>query len=333
MLLRFGYVAMSVKLVDCSPSKAVTYKTYSSLRDKDAGAALGKLIRTARENLKNTLRLLLHSRGNNVKLYRFSSKIIPLATHPELSGWDYLEDVRDLLVDIGVIVKDSGMRVSFHPDHFTFINSPREEVFNASVKDYLHHCRMFEAMGLDCRAKLVTHIGGGYRDKSNSLGLFLKNWEKVPGAVAGRIALENDDKTFTAGDTLYLAEKLGLPVVFDLHHFSCNQDEGIPIGEIYPRLIATWKDSGLNPKIHVSSPRSDTDRRSHHDYVDPVAVYQFIKSASAWGQDLDVMVEAKKKDEAMFKLVRDLSGFPGIKQLNEAALQTNQPLPEGGGCG
>jgi UV DNA damage endonuclease len=50
MLLRFGYVAMSVILEDCSPSRTVTFKTYESLRKKDPGAALNKLRRTAREN-------------------------------------------------------------------------------------------------------------------------------------------------------------------------------------------------------------------------------------------------------------------------------------------
>jgi len=97
MQLRFGYVAMSMELVDCSPSRTVTFKTFSGLRERDPEAALSKLKRTARENLFNTIRLLRHNKANDVMVYRFSSRIIPLATHPELEGWDYVEDVRDLL--------------------------------------------------------------------------------------------------------------------------------------------------------------------------------------------------------------------------------------------
>lgn len=314
-------MAMSVKLADCSPSKTVTFKTYSSLRERDPEAALIKLKRTARENLNNTLRLIRHNAASSVKVYRFSSRLIPLATHPELESWDYLEDTADILEAIGSLARAQGMRVSFHPDHFTLINTPKEEVFRASIRDYNHHFCLLEAMGVAGEARLVTHVGGGYGDRGKSLGLFLKNWERVPVHIAGIIALENDDRTFTANDVLFLAERLGLPMVLDLHHHGCCREEGIRLEDILPGFFQTWRDTGLNPKIHVSSPRSVTDPRSHHDYVDPAHVYPFIRLAAESGQDIDVMVEAKKKDEAMFRLVKDLSAYPGIKQVNEAALE------------
>lgn len=323
VLLRFGYVAMSMELADCSPSRTVTYKTYSGLRERDPLAAMGKIIKTARENLFNTLRLLRHNRANGVKIYRFSSKIIPLATHPELEGWDYVEDVRDLLVQIGELVRENGMRVSFHPDHFTLINSPREEVFSASMKDYAHHCRLLDAMGLGSDARLVTHVGGGYGDKGKSLELFERNWGKVPPLVKARIVLENDDRIFTAEDTLGLTERIGLPVVFDIHHFLCNHYRDSSLEEIVPRFMATWDNSGLNPKVHISSPRSSNDLRSHHDFVNPEDLLFFLKAASPYRRDIDIMVEAKKKDLAMFSLVGDLSALPGIKPVNRAALEIN----------
>ncbi|HBV96542.1 MAG: hypothetical protein JL50_16830 [Peptococcaceae bacterium BICA1-7] len=321
MLLRFGYVAMSMELADCSPSRTVTFKTFSGLRERNPQAAMDKLKRTARENLFNTLRLLRYNRANDVMIYRFSSKIIPLATHPELEGWDYVEDVGDLLGQIGDLVREGGMRVSFHPDHYTFINSPREEVFTASIKDYCHHCRLLDAMGLGAEARLVTHIGGGYGDKGKSLELFLSNWRRVPDQAARRIVLENDDRTFTAGDALYLSGKLGLPVVFDVHHFICNREEGSSLEGILPGFLASWDGSGLCPKVHVSSPRSGSDLRSHHDFVAAEDVYSFIKTAAGFSRDIDVMVEAKKKDSAMFRLVGDLSQLPGLKRVGRASLE------------
>lgn len=321
MIFRFGYVAMSVELVNCSPSRTVSFKTYRTLREKDPEAAVSKLKRTARENLFNTRRLLLYNRANNVMLYRFSSKMVPLATHPDLESWDYIGDLADLLADVGALVREEGMRVSFHPDHYTLINSPRQEVFEASMRDYMHHCRLLEAMGLGAGAKLVTHVGGGYRDKEKSLQQFIVNWNKLPHTVAQRITLENDDKIYTARDTLHLSETLGIPMVFDLHHFLCNREEDSRIEDVLPRFLDTWKGTGLNPKIHVSSPRSETDFRSHHDYVDPDCVYGFIKLAGELGQDIDIMVEAKKKDAAMFRLVGDLAGFPGIRRLNRSVLE------------
>ena len=82
MKIRFGYVAMSVILEKASPSKNVTIKTYSRLAEVDPRAALSKVRRAASENLANTLRLLRHNRASGVSIYRFSSKLIPLATHP-----------------------------------------------------------------------------------------------------------------------------------------------------------------------------------------------------------------------------------------------------------
>jgi UV DNA damage repair endonuclease len=34
-----------------------------------------------------------------------------------------------------------------------------------------------------------------------------------------------------------------------------------------------------------------------------------------------ITCEAKKKDEAMYRLVKELAGFPGIKQVSGASLE------------
>lgn len=321
MLVRFGFVAMSVTLENASPSKTVTYKTYQSLARRDPQAARARLLRTARENLANCLRLLRHCKAHNVKVYRFSSRIIPLATHPELAGWDYINDLKPQLAELGEFIRANKIRVTFHPDHFTLINTPNADVFKASVADLRHYCRVLNAMGLDARAKLITHVGGGYSNKVESLERFVANWGRIPRGIAKRVTLENDDKTFTARETLYLCEKLQLPLVLDIHHFRCNHEDDCSIQDIYPRFIATWAGTGLPPKIHVSSPRSDSDMRSHHDYVHPGDIYPFLTMAREYNTDLDVMVEAKQKDKAMFKLVQDLSHLPGIVRVNESAVQ------------
>lgn len=321
MQIRFGYVAMSMQLENCSPSKTVTYKTYRGLAEKDPEAALNKLKRVSRENLRNTLRLLRHNLANDVVVYRFSSKIIPLATHPGLTGWDYIGDLKEDLLAIGNLVQKNNMRVSFHPDHYSLINSPREDVFNSSVLDFIHHCRMLDAMGLKNEAKLVIHVGGAYKNKVNSLEMFFNNWKNVPREVALRITLENDDKIYTAGDVLDLCERLNLPMVLDIHHHFCNHGEGNLPENIVPRFIKTWRGTGLPPKIHVSSPRSDTDIRSHSEFVNPGDVYPFIRIMTQTGEDFDIMVEAKQKDLAMFRLVKELSAYPGIKRKNRAVIE------------
>ncbi len=319
MQIRFGYVAMSVTLEHASPSKTVTFKNYTQLAGKDPAAALSKLRRTAAENLENTLRLLRYNKAHGVSVFRFSSKLLPLATHPALVDWDYMEELRERLRLIGDIVKENKMRVSFHPDHYTLLNSPREDVLLASLKDYQYHSSLLEAMGLDLSAKLVTHVGGLYNDREGSIGRFKKNWGRLPEPVAGRLTLENDDKIYTAREILNICRELSLPMVLDLHHHKCN-NWGEDIAELIPEIFKTWEATGLPPKIHISSPKSNADFRSHHDFVNPGDLYPFLLSARKFASIIDIMVEAKQKDRAMFKLVRDLSACPAISQTGNASM-------------
>ncbi len=319
MEIRFGYVAMSVMLEHASPSKTVTLKSYTQLAGNDPAAALNKVRRTARENLDNTMRLLRHNKAHGVMVFRFSSKILPLATHPALTGWDYIEDLRDRLSLIGSFIRENMMRVSFHPDHYTLINSPREEVLLSSIKDYEYHSNLLEAMGLDERARLVTHVGGCYNDREGSIERFKKNWGRVPERVAGRLTLENDDKTYTAQEVINICRDMSLPMVLDLHHYKCN-NKGENIIELTPEIFKTWELTGLPPKVHISSPRSISDYRSHHDFINPDDLYPFLESARAFVSNIDIMVEAKQKDRAMFKLVKDLSSYPAIRQTGNATL-------------
>lgn len=320
MHIRFGYVAMSVILEKASPSSTVTYKTYSKIAEKDENAALARVRRAARENLLNTLRLLRHNRAYGVQVYRFSSKIIPLATHPMLSEWDYIGDLKEEFATIGSFVRENKIRVSFHPDHYTLLNSPGEEIFHASLKDLDHHCRILAAMDLDSRARLVIHTGGAYKNKVDSLERFKENWTRVPGYIAGRITLENDDKIFTARDVLDLCTVLSLPMVLDIHHYKCN-NEGESLAEILPAVYSTWDAAGLPPKFHISSPKSAADFRSHHDFVSPDDLYPFLRLVRELNNDIDIMVEAKQKDRAMFQLVRDLADYPMVERAGDAALR------------
>ncbi|MDD3653570.1 MAG: UV DNA damage repair endonuclease UvsE [Desulfotomaculaceae bacterium] len=322
MKIRFGYVAMSTMLKNASPSRTVTAKAYRQLAENNPEAAKNKVRRAGSENLFNTLRILRHNKAYGVAVYRFSSKIIPLATHPLLADWNYTEDFRDQLTTIGDFVRENNMRVSFHPDHYTLINSPKEEVFLSSLKDLEHHCLLFEEMGLSQHAKLVMHVGGGYQDKENSLERFQENWKRLTRRLTERLTLENDDKTFTAKDVLLLCNRLSLPMVLDLHHFKCN-NEGETLKDLLPLILLTWNNTDLPAKFHISSSRNQVDFRSHHDFVNPEDLYPFLKLAREINVNIDVMVEAKQKDRAMFQLVKELSAYPLIKQINEATLFFN----------
>ncbi|MDP5274987.1 UV DNA damage repair endonuclease UvsE [Chengkuizengella axinellae] len=318
MIVRFGYVAMSVIVKNASPSKTMTATSFKKIEDREA--AIRKLERIAEENLQNTLRLLYHNRAHDISLYRFSSKLIPLIGHEMLKGWDPFPFLNEKFKEVGDYVKLHKMRVSFHPDHFTVLSTPRAEVLKNSILDLQKHLSMLEAMGLDERAKYNIHIGGSYANKPKSIERFIKNFKGLEENVKRRITLENDDKTFTAKETLETCEQLSVPMVLDIHHHWVNND-GEEAVELWPRVKNTWSEQDIPPKIHVSSPKSEKDPRGHSDYVDPQFLLGFLRPIANKTGQIDVMIEAKKKDDALFQLMRDLKEEDGVKVINQSTIE------------
>lgn len=322
MLVRFGYVAMSAVVQNASPSRTMTFKNFQKLGDRDAG--IRKLERIAEENLHNTLRLLKHNRAYDIHLYRLSSKLIPLSTHEAFQDWDPFVYLAPAFESIGEYARKHQMRLSFHPDHFTVLSTTRKEVLHNSIRDLLYHVRMLEAMKLDEHAKNNIHIGGAYGDKRAAAGRFIHHFSKLDSRIQRRLTLENDDKTFNAVETLEVCEQIGVPMVLDIHHHWVNND-GETLAELWPRVRATWVEDHnvLPPKIHVSSPKSDSDPRGHADFVALEPLLAFLRQIAGSTPRLDVMIEAKMKDEALFKLMDDLAKYvrDGVKLIDQASVE------------
>lgn len=145
--------------------------------------------------------------------------------------------------------------------------------------------------------------------------------------IRERITLENDDKTFTAAETLSACEQLAVPMVLDLHHHRVN-NTGEAAEELWPRIRNTWDPdqrlaSGVEvpPKIHISSPKSEKDPRSHADYVEPDDLFPFLAAIADETPALDVMIEAKRKDDALFRLMKDAKKMKNINVLTQASFE------------
>ncbi|MFD2673560.1 UV DNA damage repair endonuclease UvsE [Marinicrinis sediminis] len=321
MIVRFGYVAMSVVVKNCSPSKTMTATHFQKLADREA--AVRKLERIAAENLQNTLRLLKHNRAHDIHVYRMSSKLIPLISHEMLKGWDPFPVLADAFREIGDYAKAHGMRLSFHPDHFTVLSTNRASVLDNSKQDLATHVNMLETMGLDEQATCNIHIGGTYGDREKSFARFIEQFAQLDDRIQQRITLENDDKTFHARETLEACERVGVPMVLDIHHQWVN-NEGEDSWAYWPRILNTWKQFGHGqpPKIHVSSPKSAKDPRGHADYVDPDFLLSFLRPIAGDTDRLDVMIEAKKKDDALFQLMKKLpQQHPSLKVIDQATIE------------
>ncbi|MDR7073888.1 UV DNA damage repair endonuclease UvsE [Fictibacillus barbaricus] len=311
MIVSFGFVSTALNLYEASPAKTMTFATYQK-REKEEREA--QLLSITKNNLQRTLRVLHYCVAHELPLYRMSSSIVPLATHPE-AGWDFLKDTVDERKEIEHLVKKYNLRTSMHPNQFTLFTSPRKEVTLNAVKDMQYHYDLLKGMGIEDRSYINIHVGGAYGDKESALKRFYENITLLPADVKKRITLENDDKTFTTEETLAVCEKENIPLMFDYHHYKANPGE-TPLEELLPRFVETWKNTGRPPKVHLSSPKDEKAYRSHHDYVSPDYVLPFFKMISDFTDELDVMIEAKQKDRAALKLIEELSGVRGFKRLN-----------------
>ncbi|MEC9488700.1 MAG: UV DNA damage repair endonuclease UvsE [Halanaerobium sp.] len=303
----FGYACISSLVKKCSTARTVSLKRFNQVEaDEDRSWLLEKV---ARKNLENTLRLLWHNIAEGIRLYRFSSQLVPLGNHPQAQFWDFTEVLAEEFARIGKIVKKYGLRVSTHPGQYTVINSEKRRVYENAVLDLVYHDRVLRAMGLDNEAVMVLHVGGVYGDKEASLERFITNFRELPVELQERIVIENDDTSYSIQDVLYLCQTLSRPMVLDVHHHNCY-NQGEELEDHLPEIFATWDGLARPPKVHFSSPKSSSEPLSHADYIEPGAFLDFVKLAH--GYKYDVMVEAKKQDGAVLKLWQDI-GYSGSR--------------------
>ncbi|OCA89345.1 UV damage endonuclease UvsE [Bacillus sp. FJAT-27225] len=319
-IVRLGYVAMSTTLPHCSPSQTMTFAQFQRLKDRDA--AIRKLERIAQSNLDNCLRLLRHNLANDIRFFRLTSRLVPLANHEELDDWDYITPLKEGFTEIANFLKEHPIRVDFHPDHFVVLNTNKQDILRTSIQTLGMHYRFLKEMGVPVEHRCVIHIGGGYADKEKALEMFIHNWGYIPQRLQSMIMLENDDTTFTLKECLYLCEKLGVPCVFDYHHHLVH-NEGDDWEQNWTRVVSSWSWSSLPVKMHISSPKSQREYRAHADFIDPKMFLEFLHGIKGSVPELDCMIEAKAKDAALFKLMGDLKSEAGIEIIDGASFYMN----------
>lgn len=288
--MRLGYACIS-NCVKETCSSPYTYSEYLEKRNLD------KLDSVIVSNLEGLEKTIIYNIKNNIHFYRMSSKIIPLATKDDVD-FDYIDRYKDIYERIGKIINENKMRVDFHPDQFCVLNSTKKEVLENGIKILEYHYNLLDALNIKDKV-LVVHIGSGVFGKDNSMKRFINTFRKLPKYLKDVIVIENDDKLFNVSDVTRISDVLDVPIVLDYHHYKCNKSD-VDIEKIFD----SWK--GMTPKIHFSSPRNSRDFRSHSEYIDSDDFIEFIEKIKEYNIDVDVMIEAKGKDDAMFKLIREI---------------------------
>lgn len=309
MKVRLGYVALSKALDDVTTSSTITYTNYINKNYNTS-----KLLEITKNNLDSLYEIIKYNIKNNFHFYRLTSKLVPLATHDKVD-FDYITPLLDEYKKIGKLINDNNIRVDTHPDQYAVLNSMDSKIVKNTVEILEYHYKIMDALGIKDKL-IILHVGSSACGKKASITRFINNFNKLPDHIKKCIAVENDDKVYNIKDVLELCHKINVPMVLDYHHFICNNEKE-DINDYLKEIIDTW--DGKLPKMHFSSPKSKLKKefRSHSDYINKECFIKFIDILKKQDKDIDIMLEAKAKDDAVSRLVRCLKYETNYKFLDE----------------
>jgi UV DNA damage endonuclease len=269
-----------------------------------------------------------------IKFMRLSSEMFPFASHAEY-GYKLAPFASEALAEAGKVVTELGHRVSTHPGQFTQLGSPRAEVIANAIRDLEYHDEMLSLLKLpeqeDRDAVMILHMGGTFGDKGATLDRFRENYKDLSPSIKQRLVLENDDVSWSVHDLLPVCEELNVPLCLDFHHHNIIFDssqirEGtLDIMALYPRIKATWDRKRIRQKMHYSEgrPEAITGRQRRKHNPRPITL-------PPCPNDMDLMIEAKDKEQAIFELMRTFK-LPGWDTFNNIIpyerADDNKPLP------
>ncbi|TVY71252.1 UV-damage endonuclease, partial [Lachnellula suecica] len=286
-------------------------------------------------NIRDLPKMLRWNDKYGIKFMRLSSEMFPFASHAEY-GYKLAPFASEALAEVGKVATELGHRVSTHPGQFTQLGSPRPEVIANAIRDLDYHHEMLSLLQLpeqeDRDAVMILHMGGTFGDKAATLDRFRENYKNLSPGVQQRLVLENDDVSWSVHDLLPICVELSIPLCLDFHHHNIIFDstqlrEGtLDIVSLYPRIKATWDRKSIRQKMHYSEPCPEAitgrQRRKHNPR--PITL-------PPCPNDMDLMIEAKDKEQAVFELMRTLK-LPGWDTFNNIIpyerYDDNKPLPK-----
>ncbi len=297
--MNLGYACINMTLSEKKPkvttNRSMIKRTFLE-KGIDYAAELSLL------NCRDLVEILRWNVENDIKFFRLSSNIFPWASEYQIEDLPTYQKIKTILSGCGHYARQNGVRLTSHPGPFNVLVSPNEKVIQNTLIDLTNHGKVFDMLGLEKSPynKINIHIGGAYGDKPKSMERFCKNFERLPQSVQSRLTVENDDKaSMYSVKELYdgVYKRIGIPIVFDYHHHRFC-DGGLSEKEALELAMSTWPE-GIVPVVHYSESRSkerlDESIRpqAHSDYV-----YDYIDT---YGNDVDIMIEAKHKELAVQK--------------------------------
>ena len=260
-----------------------------------------KLERTsllALQNATDLVKILEWNVQNNVRVFRIGSNIYPWNSEYEVTDLPNHYAIVEQLQRAGHIIKVSGQRVSFHPDHFVKLASSKSEVVRRSIHDLNHHDQLFTIMGLPATYHYPLNIHVGMNYSTDITEKFCARFHELNHTTRCRLVVENDDKANAYSVKKlhkYVYGKIGTPITFDYFHHTFN-DDGLTSKEAAHLAAETWHD--YKPLFHYSESKNLNENvsgnpRAHSDYA--------FNKLDDYGLNIDVDLETKAKELAYFK--------------------------------
>ncbi len=273
-----------------------------------------KFIATLEKNLKALEEIINYNIKNDIRVFRISSDIVPLASHPvnTIPWWDIFAARLDR---IGKILKENNVRVSMHPGQYTIINSESESVVEKSIEDLRYHARFLDALSCDKSSKMVLHIGGVYNDKKSAMARFVENYNKLDQAIKNRLIIENDDKSYNIEEVLAISKIANIPVVFDNLHHKLNPppENKLSPFEWIELCNKTWKSEDGVQKIHYSQTANNYKNGAHSKYIESTQFLSFYNNLK--NKNIDIMLEVKDKNLSAIKCNLLIKNNVNVKYL------------------
>lgn len=269
-------------------------------------------------NAQDIVKMIRWNDKYGIKFMRLSSEMFPFASHEE-HGYKLAPFASGVLAEAGKVAAELGHRLTTHPGQFTQIASPRKEVVRAAMRDLEYHDELLSLLKLppqqDRDAVMIIHMGGTFGDKEATLDRFCENYKTLSVGVKKRLVLENDDVSWSMHDLLPICEELNIPFVLDFHHHNILTDPSVREGtmdvvDFFDRIKKTWTRKNIRQKMHYSEQTAAAitpkDRRKHSPRV---------KTLPPCPPDMDLMIEAKDKEQAVFDLMKHFR-LPGCDLFN-----------------
>ena len=257
-------------------------------------------------NVTGLKRIVEWNNANNIKVYRMTSCLFPWFSEYDMFDLPDIDKIASIMADAGRIAMTGGQRLSFHPGPFNCLASRSDSVVNKAINELDNHAMQMDLMGLPSSpmAKINIHVGGAYGEHDKALARFCKNFKRLAGSTQDRLAVENDDKPGLYSTKMLVegvSNRIGIPVVFDSHHHELGPQD-IDYHDAFYLARQTWHARGIKQQCHHSNSRknyedSTVSRVAHSDwYYTPFENY---------GEDVDVVLECKQKELALFKYQQD----------------------------